>query len=201
MAIRQRTDITIAVEPNNLESLDSFLRRVSVCSRSLSFAMLDTTRPSPPTRAQNGCDRSVTTKPTPRIVNPKLVTGVIFAKILLSMSRHSLYERSRMKFQHKDEGVGRSNCPFWSGQRDLNPRPLTPQISALPNCAMPRCCRHPGRAFRIPLLARIHEPRHPALGVEVLPSRLWCRIGQAIEPFWIELCGCFCSGFRIIAPA
>ena len=28
--------------------------------------------------------------------------------------------------------------PFWSDQRDLNPRPLDPQSSALPNCAMVR---------------------------------------------------------------
>ena len=27
---------------------------------------------------------------------------------------------------------------FWSDQRDLNPRPLDPQSSALPNCAMVR---------------------------------------------------------------
>ena len=27
----------------------------------------------------------------------------------------------------------------WSGRRDLNPRPLHPQCSALPDCATPRC--------------------------------------------------------------
>ncbi len=26
----------------------------------------------------------------------------------------------------------------WSGRRDLNPRPLAPQASALPGCATPR---------------------------------------------------------------
>ena len=34
----------------------------------------------------------------------------------------------------------------WSGRRDLNPRPLDPQSSALPNCATSRC--RPGRAAR-----------------------------------------------------
>src|SRR5438132_13961129 len=28
--------------------------------------------------------------------------------------------------------------PTWSGRRDLNPRPLDPQSSALPGCATPR---------------------------------------------------------------
>lgn len=30
---------------------------------------------------------------------------------------------------------------YWSGWRDLNPRPLAPKASALPNCATPRCLR------------------------------------------------------------
>ena len=31
--------------------------------------------------------------------------------------------------------------PFLSGRRDLNPRPLDPQSSALPNCATARWCK------------------------------------------------------------
>ena len=41
---------------------------------------------------------------------------------------------------------GRKFCPmerdpgfsYWSGQRDLNPRPSAPKADALPGCAMPR---------------------------------------------------------------
>ncbi len=32
-----------------------------------------------------------------------------------------------------------SDLPMWSGCRDLNPGPLRPERSALPNCATPRC--------------------------------------------------------------
>src|SRR5579863_8667035 len=31
-----------------------------------------------------------------------------------------------------------SICFYWSGQRDLNPRPSAPKADALPDCAMPR---------------------------------------------------------------
>src|SRR5436190_23570665 len=48
-------------------------------------------------------------------------------------------------------GISALTCRFaLSGWRDLNPRPLRPERSALPSCATPRACRaivaHPFRA-------------------------------------------------------
>ncbi len=34
--------------------------------------------------------------------------------------------------------VSETICKYWSGQRDLNPRPSAPKADALPGCAMPR---------------------------------------------------------------
>ena len=50
---------------------------------------------------------------------------------------------TQMVTQAQTEGTSIDGmCPLtWSGWRDLNPRPLRPERSALPSCATPRACR------------------------------------------------------------
>ena len=61
-------------------------------------------------------------------------------------------------------------CGYVSGRRDLNPRPLDPQSSALPNCATSRSRRAPGAtaAHRVPdprvgSPCPVDAPRRPGL--------------------------------------
>ena len=64
----------------------------------------------------------------------------------LQQLRSALKELARIVQEHPGEEAFTLTCAMvpvpkkreWSGQRDLNPRPLAPQASALPNCAMPR---------------------------------------------------------------
>ena len=69
-------------------------------------------------------------------------------------------------------------CPLtWSGWRDLNPRPLRPERSALPSCATPRACRAivAHRAGR-------RAPGYPHAGGSARDEGQQDRLGPAGEP-------------------
>ncbi len=55
-------------------------------------------------------------------------------------------------FMKRKKQSKRNFAPFWSGLRDLNPRPHGPKPCALPNCAKPRF-------FAVSIIARIHHLR------------------------------------------
>ena len=66
---------------------------------------------------------------------------ILFRKQIKLLSQFSSPIKSRrvsLTIKKKKKAVFTTFFFFWSRRRDLNPRPLGPEPSALPNCATPR---------------------------------------------------------------
>ena len=70
--------------------------------------------------------------------------------------------------------------PRWSGWRDLNPRPLRPERSALPSCATPRCPESGAQSNRDSIAER--SPTHVNDGSGQRATRVSGRRGSATSP-------------------
>ena len=70
--------------------------------------------------------------------------------------------------------------PRWSGWRDLNPRPLRPERSALPSCATPRCPESAAQSNRDSIAER--SPTHVNDGSGQRATRVSGRRGSATSP-------------------
>ncbi len=67
------------------------------------------------------------------------------------------------------------NIPNWSGRRDLNPRPLGPEPSALPGCATPRAT---SVSADVPQLINLHELNGMSTGLFFNEPKDYARRGH-----------------------
>ena len=76
-------------------------------------------------------------------LTPDLARSLQDYSLLMGQSREYLLRRALLDYFEDLESRFLAQYPEtieqdWSGRRDLNPRPLDPQSSALPDCATPR---------------------------------------------------------------